>query len=200
MAPRSGSSSRIQCCREMIGSWITTSLPLSLPMLSRGWALLKSFSAGRSVFMGESRQIADSTSLGFSSRLTFASLLPQWQCMRTRCNSRVARFTCSAEPRTFTWASSGAHSTSAPLCSVSSCRCSGVMRCSTSSLGTGTDRLGRSRLSLEKSIGVVSTLGWPSDSSTWGGAMPTPGPPGMPAPPAPGGPMPGAPLPGPLPP
>mmetsp|Transcript_52834 Transcript_52834/g.150635 ORF Transcript_52834/g.150635 Transcript_52834/m.150635 type:complete len:275 (+) Transcript_52834:340-1164(+) len=188
----------MQCCREMIGSCITRSLALSFPMLKMGEAALRSFSAGRSVFMGESRQIADSTIFGFSSRFTLASFLPQWQCMSTRWSNRVARFTCSAEPRTFTCASSGAHSTSAPLCSVSSCRCSGVMRYSTRSFGTGTARLGRSRLSLEKSIGVVSTRGCTSMSFLPGipgipGGMPMPGG-GMPMP------MPGAPLPGPLPP
>mmetsp|Transcript_72407 Transcript_72407/g.212159 ORF Transcript_72407/g.212159 Transcript_72407/m.212159 type:complete len:269 (+) Transcript_72407:367-1173(+) len=171
----------MQCWREMMGSWMTTSLFLSLPMLRRGCAVLRSFSAGRSVFIGDSLQIADSTILGFSRRFTLSSLLPQLQCMRTRCKSRVARFTCSAEPLTFTCASSGAHSTSAPLCSVISCRCSGVIKYSTSSFGTGMERLGRSRLSLEKSIGVVSTLASPSALGMPGTAAPgAPGTPGMP--------------------
>mmetsp|Transcript_13993 Transcript_13993/g.38237 ORF Transcript_13993/g.38237 Transcript_13993/m.38237 type:complete len:221 (-) Transcript_13993:161-823(-) len=77
----------------------------------------------------------------------------------TRAKSRFARWICSAEPDNNTFASSGAHSTFEPLSSVRSRRCSGVIKCSTSSFCTVIDVCGMTwALSFEKSIDVVSTF------------------------------------------
>mmetsp|Transcript_90164 Transcript_90164/g.176539 ORF Transcript_90164/g.176539 Transcript_90164/m.176539 type:complete len:224 (-) Transcript_90164:65-736(-) len=149
----------------MTWSLMTTSFDLSLPIVMMGCEAFKIFSAGRKVFIGERRQIADSMMSGRSNRRTLRSLRPQWQCIRTRCNNRVPRLICSCDPRNFTCASSGAHSTSAPLSSARTPLFSGVIRCSTRFLGTGISRVGMFATSREKSIGVVSTLRSPGTAA-----------------------------------
>mmetsp|Transcript_101782 Transcript_101782/g.288128 ORF Transcript_101782/g.288128 Transcript_101782/m.288128 type:complete len:250 (+) Transcript_101782:455-1204(+) len=151
------SSSRMQCCRETRGSGTTTSFDLSLPMLIVKRDVLSTFSAPASETpIGERRTSIASTWPGFSSRRILASLTPHRQCVTTRMRALWPRLTWSAEPRSLTFLSSGIHSGSEPVTSISVFRFMAVIKSLTRSGGTSTTLLDSLSVDLGTMTGAIA--------------------------------------------
>mmetsp|Transcript_32724 Transcript_32724/g.74237 ORF Transcript_32724/g.74237 Transcript_32724/m.74237 type:complete len:214 (-) Transcript_32724:252-893(-) len=137
-APRAQSSSRMQCRLETFASVMMPSLVLSFPRLNVGLRRLSVFSTDlRLIPIGASRTVTVSSRPGLSSRRTFPSLVPHWQCVTTRSTRRLPTLSWAAEPRRMTSHDRKSHATAAPESSVSNCSFAGALKCSKMSAGTG---------------------------------------------------------------